>query len=348
MTSSTARTEYFQKVFPEGVPHLWCPPLSHFSAANTFDAERIEKHLAVISSEVGGVLIPGSTGEGWEMSDEVMLQLLDIVIPIAKRLKLSILVGILKPDLETMHRSVEVVLNHLKIQRDQLLEQLLEKQIVGFTFCPPQGKDLSQAELLVAMQSLLERGLPTALYQLPQVTKNELSPETVQSLAQQYPNFVFFKDTSGSDHVAESGLDLHGVMLLRGAEGGYSRWPKFAGGPYDGFLLSTANGFASELGQILKFTESGDLQDADSIAERISRIVKGTFDLVSAFPTGNAFTNANKVIDHIQAYGRKAVGTEPPLLIGRTRLPAEWIQMTCSLFEHEGMFRPRGYLDDED
>ena len=47
---------------------------------------------------------------------------------------------------------------------------------------------------------------------------------TVAALAGEFPNFILFKDTSGADRVAQSGLDLGGVFMVRGAEvGGYSR-----------------------------------------------------------------------------------------------------------------------------
>jgi hypothetical protein len=41
------------------------------------------------------------------------------------------------------------------------------------------------------------------------------------------------------------------VGLLRGAEGRYARWSKAHSGPYDGFLLSSANSFPAQLAAIL-------------------------------------------------------------------------------------------------
>ncbi len=60
--------------------------------------------------------------------------------------------------------------------------------VQGFVVCPPCGKDLSQDTIRAQLASTLELDLPTALYQLPQVTSNEMSPETVGSLAAEYGN----------------------------------------------------------------------------------------------------------------------------------------------------------------
>jgi len=98
------------------------------------------------------------------------------------------------------------------------------------------------------------------------VTENTMSPGLVAGLAALHSNFILFKDTSGADAVALSGENLHGVFLVRGAEGNYSRWLKEAGGPYDGFLLSTANCFGRELVQIIKDVGAGRRQAADQMS----------------------------------------------------------------------------------
>ena len=67
---SQARRKTVAQVFPDGIPWLWCPPLTHFRAARGFDEQRIRRHLEVLSPFVKGILVPGSTGGGWEMNDE--------------------------------------------------------------------------------------------------------------------------------------------------------------------------------------------------------------------------------------------------------------------------------------
>jgi dihydrodipicolinate synthase/N-acetylneuraminate lyase len=185
---------------------------------------------------------------------------------------------------------------------------------------------------------VLQLGLPIALYQLPQVTGNEMSPETVASLAARFPNLVLLKDTSGHDRVVLSGLDLGGVFRVRGAEGGYSRWTRAGGGPYDGLLLSTANVFARQLAQMLQLLDAGQIEQAHQLSERIEGVVRQTFELVADFPTGNPFTNANKVLDHLMTCGAAARDHEPPLLYGGARLPEAYIERAESILRAAGLF----------
>ena len=236
----SSRRELQSRLFPGGIPSLWCPTLTHFQSARVPDAERIRHHLRDLALHVRGILVPGSTGEGWEMSDADVRTLLDVVLAAALDVGIRVLIGILKTE-------TEAVLSCLASMRDLLSHPA----VAGITVCPPKGNHLTQPQIADALRRVLGRGLPTALYQLPQVTENEMSPETVAALAAEYANFILFKDTSATDRVAFSGLNLGGVFMVRGAErGGYARWPRASGGPYDGFLLSTANVFAPELSAI--------------------------------------------------------------------------------------------------
>ncbi len=56
-------------LFPRGIPPLWCPPLTHFDAARRIDLKRMEAHLAWMMPHVKGYLVPGSTGDGWDLDD---------------------------------------------------------------------------------------------------------------------------------------------------------------------------------------------------------------------------------------------------------------------------------------
>jgi dihydrodipicolinate synthase/N-acetylneuraminate lyase len=66
--TETIRHAVQMQQFPNGIPSLWCPTLTHFRVAREPDAQRIRSHLASLSPVVHGILMPGSTGEGWEMT----------------------------------------------------------------------------------------------------------------------------------------------------------------------------------------------------------------------------------------------------------------------------------------
>jgi len=344
-TSSSAaekRLQLLRRLFPEGVPRLWCPALTHYDREGRIDAERITAHLRHMSANVKGFLIPGSTGDGWELSDVEAGQLLEIAFEQARKLKVHLLIGALKPDAETGLKMIWDTIDWIKSRTDE--GDIAKTRVCGFVICPPRGKDVSQNEMERWFEKVLEAGIPTALYQLPQVTQNEISAELVSNLAGRFSNFIMFKDSSEADRVVTSGKDLDGVFMVRGAEGNYAQWLKTAGGGYDGFLLSTANCFAKELRQMITDLENGQADCANEMSARLTGTVSAVFDLVSPFPDGNAFANANKAMDHFFAYGPKAATVPPPRVHAGSSLPTEMIVETGKILDSYGLMPSKGYF----
>jgi 4-hydroxy-tetrahydrodipicolinate synthase len=116
--------------------------------------------------------------------------------------------------------------------------------------------------------------------------------------------------------------------------------PRIGSGPYDGLLLSTANVFAPQYARLFALLDAGQAAEAEDLSQRIESVVQQTFALVADFPDGNAFTNANKVLDHLMAYGPAARDRQPPLLYRGMRLPAESIERA------EGFLRAADLLPD--
>lgn len=340
LSSPTSRADWHARLFPRGIPPLWCPLLTHYRDDGSLDRERITAHLRHLAPYVKGFLIPGSTGDGWEMSDAEIRELLGFVAPEMEKLGLHLLIGVLKTEASA---ACSVLREHGRAVPSEVTEHGT-RSTPAFTVCPPKGKDLSQATIRDALADILALGFPTALYQLPQVTQNEMSPETLADLAAHFPNFILFKDTSGTDRVANSGQDFGGVFLVRGAEGGYATWLKAGGGPYDGFLLSTANCFGRELHQVIELLRAGRREEAQRLSDRLSAVVKEVFALVAGLPDGNAFANANKAMDHFFAHGPNAASVTPPRLHAGSHLPIEVIRQTGAALERHGFMPAAGYL----
>ena len=342
-----SRTEWLARLFPGGLPALWCPLLTHYTGEGALDRARITAHLTHLAPHVKGFLIPGSTGDGWEMTEREIQELLNHVLDAAAGLKLHVLIGVLKTDDSAVRASILSTVNLLKdrAHNDRVEDALSQACVCGFTVCPPSGKNLSQDEIRLALARVLNMGLPTALYQLPQITQNEISPTVLAELARRFPNFIWFKDTSGADRVALSEKNVDGVFLLRGAEGDYVRWLKGAGGPYDGLLLSTANCFARVLHQIIQDVAANRLAAAQETSDRLSRVVQEVFGLVAVVKAGNAFANANKAIDHFFAHGPGAAKVDPPRLHAGSRLPVEVIRATGESLARHGFLPAKGYLE---
>jgi dihydrodipicolinate synthase/N-acetylneuraminate lyase len=327
------------------VPTLWCPLLTHYTADGAIDAERIRRHLDFLAPSVRGFLAPGSTGDGWQLADDEVRALLEVLVGEAAGRRLQLLIGVLKRDAEDMLRTIDNTLAWLRARSGAGSddEALTSSSVCGFTVCPPSGKDRTQAQIRAALEAVLAKGLPTALYQLPQVTDNEMSPDTVAELAGRYPNFLLLKDTSGADRVAASGL--RDVFLVRGAEGAYATHLAEAGGAYDGFLLSTANAFGAQYAELIAHLRGGRRAEADALSARIDAAVGAVFAAAAALPHGNAFTNANKALDHFMAHGPQARRVGGPRLHGGHTLPADLIDAAGDALERAALMPQRGYLE---
>jgi dihydrodipicolinate synthase/N-acetylneuraminate lyase len=340
------RAELLTRLFPEGIPKLWCPALTHYDREARIDVRRIEAHLRHISTNVRGFLILGSTGDGWELSELEVQQLLNLALEQAQKLKIHLLMGALKADADSALGMIRGTVNLIqsRTSEGEIAKSLAKARVCGFAVCPPTGKDKSEAEIEIALEKVLNAGVPIALYQLPQVTQNEISPGVTSRLASRFANFFMFKDTSGTDRVIKSGNDLAGVFMVRGAERDYATWLKAAGGNYDGFLLSTANCFAKELRQMITDLSEARADAANELSKRLTATISAAFELAAPFPHGNAYANANKAMDHFFAYGPKAASVPPPRLHAGSSLPSEMIVQTGKILERYGLMPTKGYL----
>ncbi|HSD95123.1 MAG TPA: dihydrodipicolinate synthase family protein [Syntrophales bacterium] len=346
-TVASKRKNLQELLFPRGIPPLWCPPLTHFDAGRRIDLARMEAHLAWMMPHVKGYLVPGSTGDGWDLDDAETDTVVRFAVEMARTRGVSLLLGALRKKTTDVTVSIERYLGilHKLTGKSDPLAALVAAGVSGFTICPPAGKDLDQATIVAALEIILDMGLPVALYQLPQVTENEAAPETFAKLVAKYPNLILFKDSSGADRIALSGVDARGVFLVRGAEGDYARWLRSAGGAYDGFLLSTANSFPAGLLSVVNGIREGRLAEALRVSTALSGTVGEVFGLVGEIPCGNAFTNANKAIEHFMAFGPAATDREGPMLHGGIRIPAGIITATGDILRRYGLMPEKGYLE---
>src|SRR5258706_14879855 len=108
------RTATLHRVFPDGVPSLWCPLLTHYDREGRIDMTRMTAHLAHLAVHVKGFLIPGSTGDGWELTDAEFRQLLEIAFEQVEKLNLNLLIGILKPDAKDAAVTVREITDLIK------------------------------------------------------------------------------------------------------------------------------------------------------------------------------------------------------------------------------------------
>ena len=116
-------------------------------------------------------------------------------------------------------------------------------------------------------------------------------------------------------------------------------------GAYDGFLLSTANAFPAQLASVLEHLQHGRVAEAEQCSAAISAAVADAFAAVVEVRQGNAFTNANKALAHIMAYGRGALDAPPPRLYVGSHLPRSILKEVMESLKHHGLLPERGYLE---
>ena len=107
------RTTLTRLLFPAGVPILWSPTLVFYDEAGRIDRDHQLAHLAFMTPHVKGNLVPGSTGDAWEMDDAEALAALEVIIPFAVQHGLDLLVGVLRPTAGATHALIDKVLNDL-------------------------------------------------------------------------------------------------------------------------------------------------------------------------------------------------------------------------------------------
>lgn len=344
---SKKRRNLLREMVGEPVPRLWCPPLTHYTPEIEVDQDRMMAHWGFMAPHVNAFLVPGSTGDAWEMNDSETRALIDLSLKLAANLNISLLMGVLKDDALATRLGISELLSILKHKtgRDDPIEAMKAGKVCGFTICPPRGSKLTQDKIEVELESVLELGLPIVLYQLPQVTENEMSPSLVARLADRYPNLMLLKDSSGRDRVALEADGRSLPILLRGAEGRYAQWLQESGGPYHGLLLSTANCFPRELKTIIALLEEGRGDEATTLSDRLTQVVEQVFAIVTDMPEGNAFSNANKAMDHYMAFGANSRLIGTPRLHAGTSIPKHVILRVGEVLESAHLVPDIGYLD---
>jgi hypothetical protein len=87
----------------------------------------------------------------------------------------------------------------------------------------------------------------------------------------------------------------------------------------------------------------GREESAEKMSKQLTETIETVFKLVSTFPDGNAYANANKAMDHFFAFGPEAVSISPPRLHAGSFLPADMIIETGKILERYGLMPKIGY-----
>ncbi len=318
---------------------LWVPLLTHYrrDASIAVDRRRMAAHVRSIRPQLRQFLLAGSTGDGWEFTLDHLLELARLArdAGVFDR-ETRLLFGLLRRNTE------EAVQWAAALERNFAGEGMPAAQMAGFAVCPPVDAAAGQEAIRRHYERVLEATTrPIAVYELPQVTGCSIAPETLRALARN-PRIIMFKDSGGVDTVARAGA-IPGVVMLRGAEGGYAQALR-PQGPYDGWLLSTANVFAADFRRVLALRAAGEADRAQALSDLVARQVAALFAAAQKVPFGNAFSNANRAGDHLLAHGRGWQAAPPPLTVSGQALPRDLLDTAAEILARHPGIPERGYL----
>jgi 4-hydroxy-tetrahydrodipicolinate synthase len=275
---------------------LWAPILTHYELANNLRLNKalIKKHMKWLEPSVKQFLVCGTTGDGWILSDKLINDWLEILT------EKNFLTDQNKILFGAFGNTTKEVLHRAKLIEDYLTDHKCEASFFGLTLCAPVNEKITQNQIIKHFEKIIENTLlPISIYQLPQVVKCEIKPETLKYLKDRFKKrIVLFKDTSDEDKVIDSKIDFGDLKFLRGAEKNYFNHIK-PRGKYDGFLLSTANCFGKVLREILKEVEENNFEKAENLSKKLSDIIRVSFDKGEKLNFGNPFSNVNKAFLHI-------------------------------------------------
>ncbi len=318
---------------------LWVPVLTHYRSdePGLLDEIRVLAQLGHLRPSVRQLLIAGTTGDGWGMSDKVFGGWLKLLSdPRLRSLSLRVMIGVLE-------ETTEGVVNKARMIEAWIDAHPLAVEFCGLTVCPPVDASAMQGQILQHYRVLLAATRsPLAIYQLPQVTRCEIEPETFAELVAGTDQIRYLKDTSGTNSIVLSDLPAGDVVKLRGAEGDYWRHRLPRGG-YDGWLLSSANAFPSALRAIANALNEGDFDSADRRSRRLTEVVEVLFAIAARTAIDNPFSLANRIGDHLCWTGPDWCARPGPLTRDGTLVGPEILREAVAALERFDMMPDRGY-----
>lgn len=101
-----------------------------------------------------------------------------------------------------------------------------------------------------------------------------------------------------------------------------------------------------KLRTLFEQVQAGRRTEALAVSAELTRLVQALFAAVQDAPSGNPFSNANRAVDHLLAYGRAWRQHPLPLLVSGSRLPEALIAKVESLLEAAHLLPDQGYLAD--
>lgn len=343
MNEQTAqkRRELISRLFPGGIPRIWCPLLTQYTPDGGIDAFRMRALLRSLAPHVGGLMLTGDLGDGWQLSRRQCDQVLAACLDDARALGMRVLFAVAEEESQDAYGTIVYHLEALaRIHgKDSALENLIAAGLCGYSIFAPFGAGQEDQRIEEALRPILNLGAPVAIINSPASTGTTLSPALIGKFCDEFPNFYLYQDNSGLDEYVLSPYDDDSLITLRGVEFDYNKWYNH----YDGFMLPFANSFASTLTRVWAEREDENEDVAKEMSLKMDGLIRGLLDLAERLE-GNATQNAVRLCDHFRAYGKDAWEMDVAPTLDGTQYPARLVEQVGDLINDSGLLNENGYL----
>lgn len=344
MNEQTAqkRKALISRLFPGGIPRIWCPMLTHYTPDGGIDVFRMRALLRSLAPHVGGLMLTGDLGDGWQLSRRHCEQVLSACRDDARALGMRVLFAVAEEESQDAYGTIVYHLESLAREhgKESAPENLIAAGLCGYSIFAPFGAGDDSESVENALRPILKIGAPIAIINSPVRTGTNLSPALIGKLCDEFPNFYLYQDNSGLDEYVLSPYDDDSLITLRGVEFDYNNWYNH----YDGFMLPFANAFASTLTRVWAEREDENEAIAQEMTQKMDSLIHNLLDLAQRLD-GDVMQNAVRLCDHFRAYGKDAWEMEISPIPAQTVFPARIIEQVGDLINDAGLLNnENGYL----
>lgn len=328
LSRSEPRSSRLDRLFPQGVPGLWCSMLTHYTPQGEIDWPRMEAHLSFMRQYVKGFVIAGHVGDGELLNTAQRQSLVDWIASKLKPNKEFFMAGVHVKDAESLNATT------------QWAAALKDKM----TADPASFTGLWVHAAAKEVQPLLDLNLPVAI-EVDHNSESSADAQAIATFAQSNENMLYAGDDSQDDAIARCATLPAGVFRFRSAEGDYTRQLGSSGGPYHGLYLASANLFPEQLAQIVLAPALGKWDESRDLSAKLTSFFKDAVALEKkTFHDNNATTRLCKAVDHHMAHGASANAAPMPMLGDVQLLAASFVNAMGDLLARHALSPQAGYL----
>ncbi|MGI5899303.1 MAG: hypothetical protein ACOX8S_05180 [Christensenellales bacterium] len=338
---SDKRADLIKRLFPSGVPRIFCPVLTHLTPDGEVDDFRMRAMIRSLAPHVGGLIAAGGTGDGWAMNRSQCNQVLEACLAEAKGLGMRVMFSVLEEETQDAYGTIVYHLYQLEREygNKDAVDNLASAGLCGYSVCLPMGKHLTRQEIEHELQPLMELGVPIALVNAPDKIGYNIDVEIINCFASKYPNFYMYQDNSGEDLYVQSGQTDESLLLMRGSDYDYSQWYRY----YDGFNLPSANAFAPALARVWAELEDESPELAEELSQKVSSVFSNLVQIAEKYD-GDSRAIAARIADHFRAYGKDAWDMDMAPMLDGQEISYRDIEQAGDHINESGLLNDRGYM----